>query len=299
MQSIPHESPESKQARQKERVRQCTQRIVERFRLGDLPMKLAPLFIKRDDDRPGRKWSWRNQLLTALEGHDDARTYRDWQRVGRQVRKGETAFYILEPCRFPVEKQDADTGETVKTMVCRGFKAGARFGYEQTAGEELDYKRTDRTIIDGLPLVDVARSWNLKLGCYNGQSTGEAGWFKHDGETGKAIAIGVHNWSTWTHELCHAADLRNGKLVKKAGQDLSNEVVGELGGAVLLTLLGNERQADVGGCFDYITRYCDKHDTDVGRTCLKLLDRVCEAVALILDTAGGLANVQPAESEAA
>jgi hypothetical protein len=298
MQSIPQESQESKRARQKERVRQCTQRIVERFRLGDLPEKLAPLFIKRDDDRPCGRWSWRNQLLTALEGFDDARTYRDWQAVGRQVRKGEHAFYILEPCRFPAEVKDSETGETTTKLVCRGFKAGARFGYEQTDGDELPYKRTDRTIIDGLPLVDVARSWGLKLGCFNGQSAGEAGWFSHGADGGKAIAVGVHNWSTWTHELCHAADCKTGTLVKKHGQELSNEVVAELGGAVLLTLLGHDTQADLGGCFEYVQHYCTKNDKDVDRTCLQLLDRICNAVALILTTADELASV-PADKAVA
>ena len=30
-----------------------------------------------------RRWSWRNQLLTALSGYHDARGYRQWQEVGR------------------------------------------------------------------------------------------------------------------------------------------------------------------------------------------------------------------------
>ncbi len=61
MQSIPQESPESKQARQKEGVRQCTERIVERFRLGDLPEKLAPLFIRKRPPEPflTQPVSWR------------------------------------------------------------------------------------------------------------------------------------------------------------------------------------------------------------------------------------------------
>ena len=285
------ETPESKQAKAKERVRQCTERIVERFRLGDLPGKLAPLFIKRDDGRPCREWSWRNQMLAALEGYDDARTYRDWQKADRHVKKGERAFYILEPCRFKVTDTDKETGEQTEKMICRGFKAGARFGYEQTDGEELDHKRIDREMIDALPLVEVARLWGVKVGCYNGENARYHGYFSHNGERG-GIALGVKDWSTWTHELCHVADLKNGQLEKKRGQVLSNEVVAELGGAVLLTLLGHEHEADVGGCFEYIKHYCDREDKDVGRTCLKLLDRICGAVALILDTAGELASTR-------
>ena len=77
MPSLPNprrESRESSKARNKTRVEDCTRAIVDRFERGDLPDVLAPIFINRDDaDVPCRKWSWRNQLLTALSGHDDAR----------------------------------------------------------------------------------------------------------------------------------------------------------------------------------------------------------------------------------
>ncbi len=68
-------------------------RIVEQFQAGNIPKALAQVFIQRKDDIPCRSWSWTNQLLSALAGHDDARSYLDWQSVGRQVRKGERAFH--------------------------------------------------------------------------------------------------------------------------------------------------------------------------------------------------------------
>ena len=121
-----------------------------------------------------------------------------------------------------------------------------------------------------------------------------AGYFKHDGETGKAIALGVENLSTWAHELCHAADLRCGNLKAEHGQELTNEVVAELGGATLLTIIGKPVDADVGGAFQYVKAYCDKHEKQVGRVCMQLLNRLCDAVALILDTGADLqaANVK-------
>ncbi len=82
-------------------------RIVEQFQSGNIPKALAQVFIKRRDNIPCRSWSWANQLLTALSGFDDARSYRDWQTSGRQVRKGERAFCILEPCKRKVVKTDA------------------------------------------------------------------------------------------------------------------------------------------------------------------------------------------------
>ncbi len=107
-------------------------RIVEQFQAGNIPKALAQVFIRRKDNIPCRSWSWTNQLLTALSGFDDARTYLDWQSVGRQVRKGERAFSILEPVKRKVERTDKETGETVEGMAVVGFKSGARFGLEQT-----------------------------------------------------------------------------------------------------------------------------------------------------------------------
>ena len=296
MKAYHSESAESIAARNKSRVENCTRAIVERFERGDLPTALAPVFIRRKADVPSRKWSWRNQLLTALAGFDDARTYLQWKDTGRHVKAGEHAFYILEPCRYTVKEKDGDTGEEKDVSVLRGFKAGARFGYEQTDGEALPEREAEARFIDGLPLVSVAYSWGLRVGTFNGESGRSQGWFRHDGDRGVAIALGVENLSTWAHELVHAADLRNGKLVTKAErQELSNEIVAELGGATLLRCIGYESEADLGGCFEYVKHYCERNDGKVDRVCMQLLDRVCEAVALILDTAETLAIAPAAQ----
>ena len=97
--------------------------------------------------------------------------------------------------------------------------------------------------------------------------------------------------------VVHAADLRNGKLVTKAErQELSTEVVAELGGATLLRCIGYESDADLGGCFEYVKHYCERNDAKIDRVCMQLLDRVCEAVSLILDTAEPLANAPAAQA---
>jgi len=283
------ESPDAIRARHTQRVENATRSIVDRFERGDLPAALAPIFIHRHDDIPCRRWSWSNQIITALAGHDDARTYRDWQRVGRQVRKAEHAFYILEPIRRTATETDKETGEEKRRTWCAGFKAGARFGYEQTEGEELPDRVAEREFIDALPLVDVARTWGLRLQTFgNAERIGQAGWFAHDGETGKAIGLGVENLSTWTHELVHSADLRCGALTTKTPkrQELSNEVVAEVGGATLLLLIGKPTDADLGGCFDYVRNYCDREDKKPERVCMQLLERshlLCSGISASLE----------------
>jgi hypothetical protein len=69
------------------------------------------------------------------------------------------------------------------------------------------------------------------------------------------------------------------------GQHWRSETVAELGGAVLLEVLGFRHDADLGGCFGYIRAYAEKAKVGVTEACMKVLDRTCQAVALILDTA--------------
>lgn len=69
---------------------------------------------------------------------------------------------------------------------------------------------------------------------------------------------------------------------------VKREVVAELGGVVLLKLLGHDHEADLGGCWEYVRRYAGDEKIEVLSACGKVLDRTCGAVALILDTAEAL-----------
>ena len=76
----------------------------------------------------------------------------------------------------------------------------------------------------------MAKQWGLSVDAFNGQTASYLGYYRH----GQAIALGVENWATWSHELVHAADYRAGTITKAPGQQPDNEIVAELGGAVLL-----------------------------------------------------------------
>ncbi len=107
---------------------------------NSLPVPLAQVFVHRKDNVPCRAWSWRNQLITALHGHPDARGFRQWEQVGRHVKKGAKAFYILSPCMKTVEEKG--TGD--KKKVIYGFKGTAVFGFDQTDGKLLPSWRSHR-----------------------------------------------------------------------------------------------------------------------------------------------------------
>jgi hypothetical protein len=259
-------------------------RIVEHFRTGNLPQALAPIFIRRKDNIPCRAWSWANQLLVALAGYDDARSYLEWQKIGRQVRKGEHGFPILEPCKRKVRENDSETGESRERMVLYGFHVGIRFGCEQTDGEPLpDRDHAADRFLDALPFVNVATSWGVKVKSYNGDERDALGSYRR----GQTIAIGVENLSTWAHELMHAADDRLGEL-KESGQHWRSEIVAELGGAVLLCCTGRNHDADLGGCWEYVQRYAKDSGRETVDVVMHVLNRTCKAVALILEAADEL-----------
>jgi len=259
-------------------------RILEAFKSGDVPKALAPVFIRRRDDVPCRAWSWSNQLLVALNGHADARGFRQWERVGRKVRKGERAFYILVPLIGKREETD-DAGQRIERRVLYGFKSAAVFGLAQTDGADLPGDPEADRWLANLPLRAVAESWGLSVSAYNGREHGAAGWYR----PGQAIALGVENLATWAHELIHAADDRLGNLSER-GQHWRSECVAELGGAILLECLGFEREADRGGCWEYVSKYAKAAGKPPIWACERVLKRTCDAVALILDTAEQLAS---------
>ena len=264
------------------RAEQAASQILDAFRSGDLPKRLALVFVHRKDDVPCRKWSWSNQLIVALTGHSDARGYRQWQAVGRHVKKGKKAFYILSPCIKRYKKTDDETGEEDERTFLLGFTSTAVFGYSQTDGAPLPDADPEVTNwLDNLPLVEVAKSWGLTVDAYNGKRARYLGYYRH----GESIALGVRNLAVWAHELVHAADDRVGTLTQRSGQQPDNEIVAQLGATTLLELLGCDIEADRGFAWDYIQGYAAKAKVEPVVACQRLLKRSCGAVALILDTA--------------
>jgi len=263
---------------------QAASRILAAFQAGNLPQALAPIFIRRRDNVPCRTWSWSNQLLVALCGHSDARGYRQWEAVGRHVMKGQKGLPILVPLLKRTERKNGETGEKEERSYLCGFRHSIVFGLDQTAGAELP--PADPAIanwLDTLPLVDVARSWGLSVEAYSGRTGAAQGKYR----LGHSIALGVENLSTWAHELLHAADDRLGKLVER-GQHWRSETVAELGGAILLEMLGLPEAADRGGCWNYVAAYARDGGFEPITACQRVLKRTCDAVALILDSAEAL-----------
>ena len=268
------------------KARQAAESILTAFQTGNLPKALAPIFVRRKDNVPCRAWSWSNQLLVALAGHADARGYRQWEQVGRHVKKGEKAFPILVPLCGKRTEKDPETGDEQERKFIYGFTSAPVFGMDQTEGDPLPPPDPEvMAWLESLPLIDVARAWGLSVDAYNGQTGSYLGKYSR----GRGIALGVKNLSTWAHEMCHAADDRLGNLQER-GQHWRSETVAELGGAILLEMLGHDGESDRGGCWDYVQSYARDAGLEPMTACGRVLTRTCDAVALILDTAEALAG---------
>lgn len=94
------------------------------------------------------KYSWHNTFLICMQRPDATQVagYRTWQKLGRQVRKGESGIMIFAPCPWKREKE-TETGET-ETEQGIYFRAVHVFDVAQTDGDDLPH-------ID-VPTVNVA-----------------------------------------------------------------------------------------------------------------------------------------------
>jgi hypothetical protein len=262
------------------KAQDVAEQILEAFKNGDVPKALAPVFIKRKDNVPCRNWSWCNQLVCILNGTDDARGFRQWEQVGRNVRKGAKAFQIFVPL-FKKLKVTDENGIEKEIQALFGFKSAPVFALESTEGAPLppaDAEALDW--IDSLPLVEVARTWNLKVDVFDGRPAGPLGKYIRSA----GIALGVKNLSTWAHELVHAADDKLGNL-KERGQHWRSEIVAELGGAILLESLGLSIDSDRGGCWQYVTAYASDAGITSVQACMDVLKRTCDSVNFLLEQA--------------
>jgi hypothetical protein len=262
----------------REAAEQALQDVLELFVSDELPERIAQTVIVRDQqyDAPSYGWSIGNQLLMLLAGTADARGYRQWQQVGRYVKKGARAFYILAPVTRKVRERDTETGEETTRPVVVGFTGIPIFRLEDTEGASIeppDYRPATYP-----PLYDVAQRFGLEVkyapfvGSFRGYYTPS----DHDGA--ERILLCSHDERTFFHELAHAAHKRvRGQL--NGGQDAKQEVVAETVAATLCRLYGFD------GYVYHGRQYVDSYSNGGGpaRAAMQVLADVRAVLGLILD----------------
>ena len=256
-----------------EKVKQALQSILQSFKNGDIPEIIAySTFPSRNI--PASKWSLLNRMLMFIAGTNDARGFRQWQEVGRHVKKGAKAFPILAP-RF-IKKQTED--EEREKILLAGFLSVPVFRVEDTEGDPLDYQQIE---LPELPLIEVAQRWGISIKAIPGNYY-YIGCFSQER---KEIALATREEAIFFHELAHAAHQRIlGELQK--GQDWRQEIVAELSAAVLCRIVGKTTKF-LGNSYQYIEKYATRANLTPWQGCIRVMSEVEKVLSLILEPESG------------
>jgi hypothetical protein len=256
----------------RERADAALVEILAMFESGALPAAITQTRIVRErHDRPMSEWSLGNQLLCLIHGTDDARGFRQWEAVGRRVRKGSRAFYILGPCmvRDGVFHNE-ETGEDEPRYRLAGFKAIPVFRLADTDGEPVEYP--DYSPPELPPLADVAGRLGVPVR-YLPNGDGARGAYSI---TSAEIVLGTHDVDTFFHELAHAAHATLEPL--RGGQNPRQEIIAETVAAVLCRLYGYDGY--LAEARDYVGFYAGEEKPE--RAVMRLLGDVERVLDVIL-----------------
>lgn len=279
-----------------EKVNQVLEGILARFESGEIPEAIA-YSVFPGADIPSAKWSLVNRILMWISGTKDARGIKQWNRVGRVVKKGAKSFTILAPRLVKREingngqsssdegieeftSEDVMSSETPlgnrEEKILTGFLAVPVFRVEDTEGKPLDY---ENLILPPLPLLDVAESWGVPVRAIPGNYRFR-GFF--DIERNE-ISLATEEESVFFHELAHVAHQKlSGKL--QSGQDWKQEIVAELSAAVLCAIVGKTSRS-LGNSYRYISGYAEKADLTPVQACLRVIKDVEGVLNLIFNGA--------------
>ena len=239
--------------------------LIEQFKNGKLANLAARAFILAPEI-PMEKWSLQNQLIVMYNESEDARGYKQWQNVGRHVKKGSKAVYILVPNMF---KEKDEKGEEVKVL--RGFHGIPVFKYEDTDGDSLPEYEPKKYP----PLYSLAEKKGIKIQWKNTRK-GEKGSFDSNKNI---ITLCTENPVTYFHELIHWYD--NEKKELKGIQDPIQETVAQFGACVLAKIYGID---DTGYTYTYIKSYTE-YSQKVPNMCKKVLQKVDSIIEKIMKDA--------------
>ena len=258
------------QVRTSEKAREILLELAEKFGKTEFVDSSAKLLIDaRAFAKPSSSWSLGNQLAMYFHDTLDARGYNQWYKVGRYVKKGAKAIYILGPMTRKIKPEKDEEERTIIT----GFRAIPVFRFEDTEGEPLKEYKPEKLP----PLYGLAEKNGITVQ-YTDSSHGEYGSIcipeKH-------MTLSTESPDTFLHELMHLYDDKRMKL--KPGQDPIQETVAQLGACVLAKMYGYDVAAHT---WNYIAAYTGSKDPKVvGNMCFKVLQRVQLAINKILDDA--------------
>ena len=252
-----------------EKVRQALDELVKQIDSVQTSGFIHHQLFSDGVDIPCRHWSFLNQFIAFASRTADARGIKQWNTIGRKVKKGARSFGILVPIFYQKKNEDGyeegqvenvetgDTGKQEKELT--SFKLMPVFRVEDTEGAPLDYEGKLKSLdMKHLPLIEVAEKLGVSVQAgltFNGV----AGSYR---PSTKVITMGTSAPSVFLHELSHAVDFA---LPNRKNDYAFGEVVAELSAAFLGSLYGI--QINISNTKAYIESWAGK-----GHVAFKLMD---------------------------
>ena len=252
------------------RVRQVIDGLLEQFKNGNIPEAIAyakfPHF-----DIPCNKWSLLNKLIVCLSATGDARGFRQWQQVNRFVKKGAKAIYIIVPY---IKKEENEESKT-DNEVLKGFMAKPVFRYEDTEGEEIDYKQID---LPELPLMEKARQWGIQIEAIPGNDE----YYGYYAPQREIIALASPEEKVFFHELAHASHKRVDNNYSSLKTEVK-EIIADFSAQVLCQIVGKTYEKNIGETYKYVSVYAKRMKMTTHSACLKLISDIERVLSNILE----------------
>lgn len=171
-----------------------------------------------------------NQILLHLQGATNVKGFKSWQAIGRKVKKGARAIWILAPLTYKVKDESSDSDE----YRVAGFKSIPVFDISDTEGDPLpafskpsEIKFSDMvTIAEKLGFAIETKALDFAMGGYIDN-------------TGRIVINSVRqecdNVTTIIHEMAHgllehhSQPEKNRKLCEHEAETLTYLINSELG----------------------------------------------------------------------
>lgn len=226
------------------------------------------------------RYSARNVFLILFQRPDATRVagYTTWQKLGRQVRRGEAGITIFAPAPFKRSSTDAATGEVTEELIPR-FKTATVFDIAQTEGEMLP-ELTLGEVVGSAPagayaaLVDFVASIGYTL-VPHPETDATEGRCNYAQQTisvrGGAPERMLH---VLIHELAHALTAS----IRHAHDHTERETIAEGVAFVVSTAVGLDASA---ASFPYIAGYAGQQDGAAILT--RLMDTIQKTAAQIIE----------------
>ncbi len=95
------------------------------------------------------QYSFFNQLILSFHNCSQVAGYKKWKELGRTVKKGEKAIWILAPYikKIKVKKKNEDKEEEGEEEIIQGFFSVPVFDISQTEGKPIEGEMTEKTEI--------------------------------------------------------------------------------------------------------------------------------------------------------